>query len=93
MVYVKASANNLNNDVNFKHIIKHVLSCTLEMVDKHVSDIGGLKFGMVDESCLIKASRTEADREWLDQAFDRAEPSLTSRAMLARLSRISRTSQ
>ena len=35
---VKASVNNLNDDVNFKHIIEHALSCTLERVDKDVSD-------------------------------------------------------
>ena len=89
---VKASANNLNNDVNFEHLVKHALSCTLERIDKDVSDMGGLRFGTIDESCLIKATRKEANCEWLDQALDRAVPSSTGRAMLARLSRMSRTS-
>ena len=77
IVSVKASANNLNDDVNFKHIIEHALSCTLDRVDKDVSDLGGLRFGTVDESCLIKATKKEADCEWLDQPLDRAEPSST----------------
>ena len=77
---VKASANNLNDDVNFKHIIEHALSCTLERVDKDVSNMGGLRFGTVDESCLIKATRKEADCEWLDQALDRVVPSSTGGA-------------
>ena len=89
---VKASVNNLNDDVNFKHIIEHALSCTLDRVDKDVSDLGGLRFGTVDESCLIKATKKEADCEWLDQPLDRAEPSSTGRAMLARSCRMSRTS-
>ena len=36
-----------------------------------------LRFGTVDESCLIKATKKEADCEWLDQPLDRAEPSST----------------
>ena len=76
-LYVKASVNNLNDDVNFKHIIEHALSCTLERVDKDVSNMSGLRFGMFDERCLIKATRKEADCEWLDQTLDRAVPSLT----------------
>ena len=60
---VKASANNLNNDVNFEHLIKHALSCTLEKVDK---DVGDLRFGMIDDSCLIKATRKEANCGCLD---------------------------
>ena len=63
---VKASANNFNDDVNFKHIIEHALSCTLERVDKDMSDMGGLRFGTVDESSLIKATKKEVDCEWLD---------------------------
>ena len=58
---VKASANNLNNDVNFKHLIEHALSCTLEGVDKDVSNMDGLRFGTVDESCLIKATGRSTD--------------------------------
>ena len=64
---VKANANNLSDDVHFKHIVEHALSCTLERVDKDVSNMGGLRFGTVDESCLIKATRKEADCEWLEQ--------------------------
>ena len=60
---VKVSANNLNDDVNFKHIIEHALSCTLERVDKDVSNMGDLKFGTIDKSCLIKATNKEADCE------------------------------
>ena len=90
---LKASANNFNDDVNFKHIIEHVLSCILERVDKDVLDMGGLRFGTVDESCLIKATKKEVDCEWLDQLLDRAEPSSTGRAVLARSSRMSRTRQ
>ena len=37
-----------------------------EGVDKDVSDIGGLRFGTVDESSLIKATKKEVDCEWLD---------------------------
>ena len=51
---VKASANNLNDDVNFKHIIEHAFSCTLEMIDKDVLYVNGLKFGTIDEGCLIE---------------------------------------
>ena len=57
--FVKASANNLNDDVNFKHIIEHALSCTLERVDKDVSYVNGLKFGTIDEGCLIEATSGE----------------------------------
>ena len=67
-------------------IIEYALSYTLERVDKDVSDMGGLRFGTVDESCLIKATRKEADCEWLDKALDRLEPSSTGRAVLARSS-------
>ena len=90
---VKVSANNLNDDVNFKHIIEHALSCTLKRVDKHVSDISGLRFGTVDESYLIKTTRKEADCEWLNQALDRAVPSSTGQAVLTWSSRMSRISQ
>ena len=92
IVSVKTSTNNFNDDVNFKHIIEHALSCTLERVDKDVSDMSGLRFGTVDESCLIKATRKEANCEWLDQVLNRAIPSSTGRAMLARSSRMFRTS-
>ena len=40
---VKASANNLNNDVNFEHLIEHASSCTLARVDKNMSYMGSLK--------------------------------------------------
>ena len=53
---VKASVNNLNDDVNFKYIIEHALSWTLERVDKGVSYVNGLKFETIDEGCLIKAT-------------------------------------
>ena len=43
-VYVKASANNLNNDIHFNHIIEHALSCTLEEDGKDVSSSVGLRF-------------------------------------------------
>ena len=56
---VKASANNLNNDVNFEHLIEHSLSFTLERVDKDVSYVNGLKFGTIDEGCLIEETRSE----------------------------------
>ena len=72
---VKASANNLKDDVNFKHKIEHALSCTLEKDGKDVS------YGTIDESCLIKAARKEANCEWLDQALDRAVLSSTGRAV------------
>ena len=87
--HIKASANNLNNDINFKHLIEHALSCTLERVDKDVLYMGGLRFGTIDESCLIKATWKEANCEWLE----RAVPSSTGRAVLAHLSRMSKTSQ
>ena len=90
---VKVSANNFNDDVNFKHIIEHALSLTLERVDKDVSYVNGLKFGTIDESCSIKATRKKAKCEWLDQSLDRAVPSSTGRAVLARSSEMSRTSQ
>ena len=90
---VKVSANNLNDDVNFKHIIEHALSCTLERVDKDVSDMGDLRFGTVDKSCLIKATKKEADCEWLDQPLDRVKSSSTGRVVLARSSKVSRTGQ
>ena len=93
MLTVKASANKLNNDVNFEHLIEYALSCTSERINKNVSYMGGLRFKTIDESCLIKATRKEANCEWLDQALARAVPSLTDRAVLARLSRMSRTSQ
>ena len=44
------------NDVNFEHLIEHALSCTLERVDKDVSYVTGLKFGTIDEGCLIEAT-------------------------------------
>ena len=40
---IQPSANNLIDDVNFKHIIEHALSCILERVDKDVL------LGMIDE--------------------------------------------
>ena len=49
------------NDVNFEHLIEHALSCTLERVDKDVSNMGGLRFGTVDESWLIKATGSPTD--------------------------------
>ena len=55
-MFVKASVNNLNDDVDFKHIIEHALSCTLKRVDKDVSYVNGWKFGTIDEGCLIKAT-------------------------------------
>ena len=67
---LKASVNNLNDDVNSKHIIEHALSCTLERVDKDVLDMGGLRFGTVDKSCLMKATKKEAECEWLDRLSD-----------------------
>ena len=70
LLIVKASVNNLNNDVNFEHLVEHALSCTLNKVDKDVSDMGGLRFGTIDKSCLIKATRKKANREWLDQTLD-----------------------
>ena len=33
-ISVKSKCNNLNNDVNSKHLIEHALSSTLERVDK-----------------------------------------------------------
>ena len=48
-ICVKASANNLNNDVNFEHLVEHDLSCAFERVDKDVSGMGGLRFGTIDE--------------------------------------------
>ena len=96
-VSVKASTNNLKDDVNFKHIVEHALSCTLERVDKDVSNMGGLRFGTVDESCLIKATRREADCVWLDQPLGRAKSGSTGRAGVARSSNrssnVCRTSQ
>ena len=56
---VKTSANIHMNDVNFKHIIEHTFSCTLERVDKNVSYVNGLKFGTIDEDCLIEATSGE----------------------------------
>ena len=46
---VNANANSLKNDVNFKHIVEHVLSCTLEKDDKDVSSCVGLRFEQNDE--------------------------------------------
>ena len=48
-VYVKASANNLNNDIHFNHIIEHALSCTLEEDGKDVSNVSGLRFWTIHE--------------------------------------------
>ena len=59
VVTVKTNANNFNDDVNFKHIIKHALSCTLKRVDKDVSYVNSLKFGTIDEGCLIEATSGE----------------------------------
>ena len=58
-VHVKASANNLYNDVSFEQLIEHALSCTSERVNKDVSYVNGLKFGMIDEGCLIEATSGE----------------------------------
>ena len=44
--------------------------------------MGGLRFGTVDESCMIKATRKETDCELLDQALDRAVSGSIGRAML-----------
>ena len=44
-----ASANKLNDDVNFKHIIERAMSCTLEMVDKDVSYVNGLRFETINK--------------------------------------------
>ena len=57
MYSVKASVNNLNNDVNIEHLIKHALSCILERVDKNVSYMDGLRFGMFDVGYLVEATR------------------------------------
>ena len=54
---VKTSVNNLNNDVNFEHLIEHALFCTLERVHKDVSYTGGLRFGTFDIGCLVEATR------------------------------------
>ena len=56
---VKASANNINNDVNFEHLIKYALSCTLERVDKNVSNMGDLRFGSFDVGCLVEATKKQ----------------------------------
>ena len=58
-VSVKTSVNIHMNDVNFEHLIEHALSCTLERVDKDVSYVTGLKFGTIDEGCLIEATSGE----------------------------------
>ena len=55
--------------------------------------MGSLRFETVDESCLIKATTKEATCEWPDQVLDRALPRSTGRAVLARSSRMSKTSQ
>ena len=34
--------------------------------------MGGFRFGAIDEICLIKATRREANCEWFDQALNRA---------------------
>ena len=47
------------NDVNFEYLIEHALSCTLERVDKNVSYVNNLKFGSIDEGCLIDATSGE----------------------------------
>ena len=47
------------NDINFEHLIEHALSCTLERVDKDVSYVNDLKFGMIDEGFLIEATSGE----------------------------------
>ena len=46
---VRASVNNLNDDVNFKYIIDRAFSCNLERVDKDVSSCVGLRFGTINE--------------------------------------------
>lgn len=57
MVFVKASNNIPDYDVNFNHLIKHVLSCTLEKVDKDVSSCVGLRFGTFDETLLDQSNK------------------------------------
>ena len=56
---VKISANIHMNDVNFEHLIEHVLSYTLKRVDKDVSYVNGLMFGTIDKDCLIEATSGE----------------------------------
>ena len=56
---VKISVNIHMNDINFKHIIEHALSCTLKTVDKDMSYKGGLRFGMFDVGCLVEATKKE----------------------------------
>ena len=46
---VKASTNNLNNDVNFEHLIEHALACTLERNDEDMSSVRELRFEMLHE--------------------------------------------
>ena len=46
---VNASANTRDNDVKFKHIIEHALSCTLEDDGEDVSSCVGSRFGTIHE--------------------------------------------
>ena len=46
---VKTSTNTRDNDFNFKHIIEHALSCTLEEYDEDVSSCIDLRFGTINE--------------------------------------------
>ena len=54
---VDASAKTYNNDIDFKYIIEHVLSCTLEKVDEDVSYCDGLRFGTINEAFNIERLR------------------------------------
>ena len=44
---VKSSTKTLNNDMNFEHIIKHFLSCTLDKDGNHVRSCDVFRFGML----------------------------------------------
>ena len=48
-ILVNASTNIRDNDVNFKHIIEHALSCTLEEDGEDESSCVGLRFGTILE--------------------------------------------
>ena len=54
-VHVRANAKTRNNDDDFKHIIKHALSCTLERNDEDVSSVSELRFGTM-RMCRVQVN-------------------------------------
>ena len=57
LLNVKTSANIHMNDINFNHIIKYVLSCTLEKDDEDVSSCVRLRFGTIHEVINVERLR------------------------------------